>query len=228
MKILAIDTSTKFLSLALAEDDKIISVFHRDMERERCSRLIPEIDKILRKAKLKLKDIGCIIFSKGPGSFTGLRIGAATVKGLTFGSKIKIVGVPSLDILAFNIRREVSFIVPIIDARRGNVYASIYSFQKEKLKRHMRYSVLPVGELLKDIKGDSVFLGDGLIPYGKTIESDFKYKAYFAGEKDWYPKASAAVTLGLALIKKKKFEDPDKFVPMYLYPKDIQCRRRIV
>lgn len=228
MKILAIDTSTKFLSLALAEDDKIISAFHRDMEQRHCLRLIPEIDNILRRAKLKLKDVGCIIFSKGPGSFTGLRIGAATVKGLSFGTKIKVVGVPSLDILARNIRQEGSYIVPIIDARRGNVYASIYSFQKEKLKRHMRYSVLPVEELLKYIKGDAVFLGDGLIPYGKTIESDFKYKAYFFGEKYWYPKASVAVTLGLELIKKKRFENPDKFVPMYLYPKDIQCRRQIV
>lgn len=225
MKILAIDTSTKFLSLALAEDEKIISSFHRDMEQKHCSRLIPEIDNILRKAKLRLKDIGCIAFSKGPGSFTGLRIGAAAVKGLCFDGKIKLVGVPTLDVLAYNIRDDGRLIVPVIDARRGNVYASIYSFTNGRFKRHMRYLVLPVEELLKEVQSDAVFLCDGLIPYGRIIEEKFKYKAAFAPEEDWYPKARIVAELGIEMIKKKKFEDIGKFVPLYLYPKDVQVRQ---
>ncbi len=243
MNILAMDTSTKYLSLAMAEDGKILASFHRDMEQRQCERLIPEIDKLLKKAKLKLKDIGCVAFSKGPGSFTALRIGAATVKGLAFaanpalsrkgGAGIKIVGVPTLDVLAQGISNGDTLpkvgcpqilIVPIVDARRGNVYASVYSFKNGKLRRHMKYSVLPIAELLKSVKSDTIFLGDGLIAYGQYIKDNFKHKSEFAPEKDWYPRAATVAHMGYELIKKKKFEDTDKFVPMYLYPRDVQVR----
>ncbi len=227
MKILAIDTSTKFLSLALADNEKIIANFHRELEQQHCARLIPEIDKVLKKAKFNLKDIDCIVFSKGPGSFTGLRIGAATVKGLALATKKRIAGVSSLDILAYNAKDSRKLIVPIIDAKRGNVYASIYSFNGKRLRRHMRYSVLPLIELLKEIKDNAIFLGDGIIPYRKTVEDNFKFKAEFAAEKDWYPKATTAAKLAVELIKNKRFEDADKFVPLYLYPKDVQCRKKL-
>lgn len=246
MKILAIDTSTKYISLAIAEKDKIVSSFNRDLEQRHCARLIPEIDRFLKKAKLKLRDIDFIAFSKGPGSFTALRIGAATVKGIALATRIKIVGVPTLDVLAqgrflrqsencpqmtknkkgtlLRLASEPSLIVPVVDARRGNVYASVYSFKNGKLRRYMKYSVLPAAELLKKVKGDAVFLGDGLIPYGKEIKDNFKFKAEFADEREWYPKAATVARMGYELIRKKKFEDPDSFVPMYVYPKDVQVR----
>lgn len=247
MKILAIDTSTKFLSLAIAEKDEILVSFHRDLERQHCARLIPEIDRLLKKAKLKLRDIDFIAFSKGPGSFTALRIGAATVKGIALATKIKIVGVPTLDVLAqgrflrqsencpqgtkkgtlLRLASEPSLIVPVVDAKRGNVYASVYSFKNGRLRRYMKYSVLPAAELLKKVKGDAVFLGDGLIPYRKEIEDNFKFKAEFAAEKDWYPRAVTVAKLGYELAKKKRFEEPDKFVPMYLYPRDVQVRGKM-
>ncbi|MDP2942600.1 MAG: tRNA (adenosine(37)-N6)-threonylcarbamoyltransferase complex dimerization subunit type 1 TsaB [Candidatus Omnitrophota bacterium] len=227
MKILAIDTSTKYLSLAIAKKDKIIASFHRDLEQQHCERLIPEIDRLLKKAKLKLRDIDCIAFSIGPGSFTGLRIGAATIKGLTLATKIKIAGVPTLDVLAYNVKESGKLIVPVVDAKRGNVYASIYSFSGGKLRRRLKYSVLPITELLRKIKGDAIFLGDGLIPYKKTIEDNFKFKAAFAAEKDWHPRVATVAKLGYELAKKKRFEEPDKFVPMYLYPKDVQVRGKM-
>ncbi len=231
MKILAIDTSTKYLSLAIAEKDKILVSFHRDLERQHCAQLIPQIDKLLKKAKLKLKDISFIAFSVGPGSFTGLRIGAAAVKGFALARKIRVVGVPTLDVLAYNIPPhqciDVGVVVPVIDAKRGNVYASVYSLSGGRLKRHIKYSVFPVSELLKKVKGDAIFLGDGLIPYKKIIEDDFKFKAEFAAEKNWYPRAVTVAKLGYGLIKKRKFEELDKFVPMYLYPRDVQVRGKI-
>ncbi len=227
MKILAIDTSTKFLSLALADGEKIISSFHRDLEQQHCARLIPLIDELLKKSKTRLKEIDFFAISEGPGSFTGLRIGAATVKGLALATKKRIVGVPSLDILAYNAKGGRKLIVPLVDAKRGNVYTSIYSIDGKRLKRYMKYSVLPVVELLKEIKGDAIFLGDGIIPYKKTIEDNFKFRAEFAEEKDWYPKATTLAKLALELIKNKKFEDEDKYTPLYLYPKDVQCKKKL-
>ena len=224
MKILAIDTTSKYLSLALAEKDKVISRFHRVMDQRQCEQLLPQIDRLLKKSKLKLKDIDCIAFSKGPGSLTALRIGAATVKGFALATKIKIVGVPTLDALACNIKEEGKLIVPIVDARRGNVYASVYSFKNGRLRRHLKYSVLPVPELLKSVKGDTIFLGDGITAYGRYIKDNFKYASEFAPEKYWYPRAEVVAELGYELVKKRKFEDADKFVPMYLYPGDVQVR----
>jgi len=224
MKILAIDTSSKYLSLAIAEGEKAISSFHRAMEQRQCERLMPEIDNILRKAKLKLKDIDCIAFSKGPGALTSLRIGAATVKGLALAAGIKIVGVPTLDALAYNSKDNGRFIVPVIDARRGNVYASIYSFKNSKLRRHFKYSVLTILDLIKYIKGDAVFLGDGLAAYRKTLEENFKFRMEFAPERYWYTRGPIIAKLGYELAKSKEFEEADSFVPMYLYPKDIQVR----
>lgn len=244
MRILAVDTTSKYLSLALTEGEKEIASFHRVMDQRQCEELIPRIDKLLKKAKLKLKDIGCIAFSKGPGSLTALRIGAATVKGFALALKIKIVSVPTLDAIAqgrflsqskkcpqknkkgtlLRLPQEPSLIVPVVDARRGNVYTSIYSLKNGKLRRHLKYSVIPVSELLKSIKGDAIFLGDGLAAYRKTIEDNFKYKAEFVPERDWYPRATIVAHLGYELIKNKKFEETDKFVPMYLYPRDVQVR----
>ncbi|MFA5339816.1 MAG: tRNA (adenosine(37)-N6)-threonylcarbamoyltransferase complex dimerization subunit type 1 TsaB [Candidatus Omnitrophota bacterium] len=224
MKILAVDTTSKYLSLAITDGEKVIAGFHRVMDQRQCEQLLPQIDKLLKKAKLKLKDINCIAFSKGPGSLTALRIGAAAVKGFALGAGIRIAGVPTLDALAYNIKEEGKLIVPIIDARRGNVYASAYSFKNGKLRRHLKYSVGPVAELLKSIKGDAVFLGDGLAAYRKTIEDNFKHEAGFAPEKLWYLRAETVAGLGHELAKRNKFEEADKFVPLYLYPKDIQVR----
>lgn len=225
MKILAIDTSTKFLSLALADDEKILASFHRNLEQQHCAKLIPEIDKLLKKAKVKLKNIDCFAISKGPGSFTGLRIGAATVKGLALATKKPMVGVPTLDVMAYNIKKNSCFIAPIVDAKRGNVYATLYSFACSKLKRHTKYLVLPIGEFLNYVKDETIFLGDGIVPYKNIIKDKLKKKAKFAKEKEWYPRAAVVAKLAFELIKRKKFEDPDKFTPLYLYPKDVQCRR---
>ena len=231
MRILAVDTTSKYLSLALAEGEKVIASFHRVMDQRQCEELIPRIDKLLKKTKLKLKDIGCIAFSKGPGSLTALRIGAATVKGFALVLKVKIVSVPTLDVLAQGIcngdSSPRSFIVPIVDARRGNVYTSVYSLKNGKLRRHLKYSVIPVAELLKSIKGDTIFLGDGLVAYKKTIEGNFRHNAEFAPERYWYPRATTVAHLGYGLIKNKKFEEADKFIPMYLYPKDVQVRNSV-
>lgn len=212
------------MSLAVSGNGKVLAAFHRMMDQRQCEQLLPQIDKLLKKAKLKLKDIGCIAFSKGPGSLTALRIGAATVKGLALAGKIKIAGVPTLDALAYNMEESDKLVVPVIDARRGNVYASAYSFKNGKLRRHLKYSVGPVVELLKALKGDAVFLGDGLAAYRKTVEDNFRHNAWFAPEKLWYPSAGTIARLGYELAKNKKFEEADKFVPLYLYPKDVQVR----
>jgi len=224
VKILALDTSSKYVSIALADRGRTVASIHKQADQRQCEELMPAIDKLLKKAGVKLKDIGYIAFSKGPGSLTSLRIGAATVKGLAFTRKIKIAGVPTLDAIAYNAEGARGFVVPVVDARRGNVYCSVFTFGKDGLRRRMKYSVMPVAELLGGIKGDAVFIGDGLAVYGDYIRDNFKYAAVFAPKSGWYPKAGTIARLGYEMIKNKDFEDTDRFTPLYVYPKDVQVR----
>ncbi len=224
MKILALDTSSKYVSIALADGDRIIASIHKQADQRQCEELIPAIDKLLKKAGVKLGDIGYIAFSKGPGSLTSLRIGAATVKGLAFTRKIKIVGVPTLDAIAYNAVGAKGLIVPVVDARRGNVYCSAFTSGAGGLRRRMKYSVMPVAELLGKIKGAAVFIGDGLAVYGDYIRDNFKYAAVFAPKSGWYSRAETISRFGYEMIMKKDFEDTDRFTPLYVYPKDVQVR----
>ena len=152
MKLLAIDTSTDRLSLAVTDGDKVIGRFHRPAKRSHSRLLIPSIDKLLKKAKLKLKDIDGFVVSIGPGSFTGLRIGVTTVKGLAYSLRKPIVTVPTLNAIAHNIKNFRGIICPVLDARKNKVYACIYRSDGNTIKRISKYLLLPMADLVDMIK----------------------------------------------------------------------------
>lgn len=165
MKLLAIDTSTDFLSLAIMDKDKMIGRLHREAARNHSRLLVPMIDRMLKKAKLGLKDIDGFCISIGPGSFTGLRIGVATVKGLAYSLKKRIIVVPTLDAIAENAKGFNGVIVPVLDARKNKVYAAIYKSDGAQIKRISKYLLVPAADLLKKIrktKDKILFLGDGM------------------------------------------------------------------
>jgi len=211
MKILAIDTSTDYLSLAVTDGGKILGRFHRRIGRNHSSMLIPMIDSLLKKARLKLKDIGGFVVSIGPGSFTGLRIGVATVKGLALATGKPIVAVPTLDAVARNAGRFKGAICPVLDARKNKLYACIYESDGKVIKRRSKYLLVSAQDLLEKIKRyDKIFfLGDGTALLGKK-----------AGKADWYPRAEVAARLGLEDFKKRKFVKAEDLEPLYIYSKE--------
>lgn len=239
MNILYLDTSSKYLSLAVAEDHKILRQTHRLLDRKHSLQLVPMIDKLLRSAKLSLKKIDGFCVGRGPGSFTGLRIGITTIKGLAFVISKPVVAIPSLDILAQNARpfRNRTQICTIVDAKQNKVYACLYqvcSVRKKfpnrapdaKIRRKSGYLLLPLCELLKGLKGEIFFLGDAISLYREEICKNKKIKPIFAKERFWYPKAAQAVTLALERFRESKFDDVDSLVPLYLYPKTCQIKKR--
>ena len=135
MLILAIDTSTDCLSLALLRDDKIIGRFHRRSHMRHSTLLVPMIDKLVKKARLKIRDIDCFAISVGPGSFTGLRIGVTTVKGLAYSLNKPIVAVPTLDVIARNVKNFKGVICPVLDARKNKVYSCFYRSDGKTIKK---------------------------------------------------------------------------------------------
>jgi tRNA threonylcarbamoyladenosine biosynthesis protein TsaB len=233
MKILFLDTSSKFLSLAVAEDSRILKQTHRLLDRKHSLQLVPLIDKILKQAKVPLKKLDGFCVGKGPGSFTGLRIGITTVKGLAFVLRKPVVAIPSLDILAQNTtkikiakKRNLSQVCTIVDAKQNKVYSCLYRLRNGTIRRKSRYLLLPIEELLKKIKGEIFFLGDGIRLYRETICRRKKIRPFFGEERFWYPRASRAVPLALERFQKGRLDDINSLMPLYLYPKECQIRRK--
>lgn len=223
MKILGIDTSSSNLSIALSDDKTIILSESQFVERRHSSVLVPKIQAMLQKAGIAINRIDGFIVGLGPGSFTGLRIGVSTVKGFGLALGKPCVGIASIDAIAMNNTLACDMVIPIIDAKRGQVYACIYKREGNKFIRLTQFLLLPVDELLKKVKGRPVFLGDGLKLYRGSIER-FNKSAIFLGEDCWYPKAEHLIMLGFDNIKRHKNTSMEKLKPLYLYPKDCQVK----
>jgi tRNA threonylcarbamoyladenosine biosynthesis protein TsaB len=226
MTIVAVDTSTDYLSLAILKDDLVLAKFHKKADMRHSVLLVPVIDKLLKKAEVRLKDIDCFAISVGPGSFTGLRIGVTVVKGLSYALKKPIVSVPTLDVIAHNAVRFKGIICPVLDARKNKVYACIYKSDGKTLKRLTRYLLLPAADLLERIaRYDKVmFLGDA----EKRIQENMSFERSYSSRsqdqsllrKDWHPKAETVARLGMEYFKKKRFTKAQALEPMYLYSRE--------
>nr|MBU1328480.1 tRNA (adenosine(37)-N6)-threonylcarbamoyltransferase complex dimerization subunit type 1 TsaB [Candidatus Omnitrophota bacterium] len=223
MKILGIDTSSKFLNIALSEDEDIIREESHLLDRRQASQLVPKVKELLKKSRTPIDKIDAFIIGLGPGSFTGLRIGVSTIKGFGIASGKPCIGVASIDSIACNTKEKDKYIIPIIDAKRGQVYTAIYRRKGSKVVRLSDYLLLPIEKFLKRVKDAPVFLGDGVSLYRNNI-SGINKKAVFLEEKYWYPGAGNLIKLGFSKIKKAKKTNLDKLTPLYLYPEDCQIR----
>ena len=161
MKILGIDTTGQTASAALVEGDKLIAEFTMNYKLTHSQTILPMIADILERTETDKASIDCIACACGPGSFTGLRIGAATAKGFALALDKPIVAVPTLDALAYNVFETNKFICPIMDARRNQVYAAFYMWENGKLIRltdHMAESIERVIEIAEMLEHEVIFL----------------------------------------------------------------------
>lgn len=154
MKILAIDTSTKFLSLGLYEDTKFYE-YKLELKSRLSAALTASIKRALDALGWQIKDIDYFACGMGPGSFTGLRIGLATIKGLAWSLDKPVIGIPTLDILACNALKIEGLVVPFVDAKRGLVYSSVYKSSNGLLKRMMPYMLINPQDLLNKLSNKS-------------------------------------------------------------------------
>jgi len=223
MRILAFDTTTKFLSVAVLGGDDILSTYHRDLGMRHEKELIPAIDEVLKESHLKLKDLDAIAVSIGPGSFTGLRIGVSCAKAFSIASGVPIVTVPTLDVIAFNYSDNDGYIAPILDAKKDKLYSAIYKPTKEDIERITDYFLLGVDDLLDTIKGPTLFFGDGVEIYGKYMVKRNPL-VRLSKDSDWYPRAEIVAKLGIKKHSKNGYEDVNRVTPMYMHPKECNVR----
>ncbi|MEK6564283.1 MAG: tRNA (adenosine(37)-N6)-threonylcarbamoyltransferase complex dimerization subunit type 1 TsaB [Candidatus Omnitrophota bacterium] len=229
MNILAIDTSSKYFYLAIAEDDKIKVSIRRPSGRELSRMIIPLIEKALKKANLSLGGIDYFACGLGPGSFTGLRVGLAVIKGFAFSLNKPVLGIISLDCLAGSQSDFSGYVCPVVDARRSLVYSAIYRAKNGALKRKSRYLLVSPNELLAKFNNQDevVFLGDGLSLYRDDIKKKLGPRAHFADDNFWYPDPNNLLRLAREKIKSKETADLDKLVPFYMYPKECQINKSL-
>ncbi|MBL7072310.1 MAG: tRNA (adenosine(37)-N6)-threonylcarbamoyltransferase complex dimerization subunit type 1 TsaB [Candidatus Omnitrophica bacterium] len=223
MKILAFDTSTKFLSIACMEDSSPRAVYHKDVCVRHSEMLVVEIKNLLKKLNWKLTDIDLICVGSGPGSFTGLRIAFATLKGLCLAGGTRVSAIPSMDAMirtpAAGVYKKTGkkLIAPFLDARKGKVYTCIYEMSRDKIHKLTDYLLVRAEDFLKELKEEVFFFGDAVPKYEKELVS-CKF-ALLGNHMDWYPKA---VEIGRAALKRsvKKADDVETLEPLYLYEKE--------
>jgi len=226
MKILSADTSSPRFSIALLENNKTIDQYEPKDLNMHSSDLLPAIDKLLSKSSYKIKNIDAFCVGIGPGSFTGLRIGVTTMRALALALEKPIVGVSSIDAIAYNLTGEISRISVIIDAKQSKVYSRFYRHKNKQIMPEAKVRLLSIEELLKKIKTPITFLGDGLKVYKDNIISIGLEGISFALESDWYPKAANIGMLGYEKLRLKKKDNVLKLSPLYIYPKECQIKKR--
>lgn len=218
MKILAIDTSTMIASCAVMDGERVLGEFSLSQEMSHSESLVPMIDEILKALNIKIKDIDLYAAAIGPGSFTGLRIGLATVKALAHMFDKPIIGVSTIEALAFNLPYN-PIVVPMIDARRNRVYNGIYSWEDGKLKAIMDANAMEIDELLEKLDRDYtniVVNGDGTILYREKIREALKDKVKFSTIGLNQCKATSVGELALNKYKDGYRDNYYTIVPDYL------------
>jgi tRNA threonylcarbamoyladenosine biosynthesis protein TsaB len=228
MRLLAIDTSTRTLCCGLADGEK-----HYGFDVEygpKLSRwLVPALGRVLETLSIKPEAIDCFACGIGPGSFTGIRLGMSCVKGLAWAGGKPVAGVPSLDIIALNARREAGDVCCVSDAKRGLVYCAFYRFRAGAMKRTSPYLLLDPSRLAGEIKRrqgkkprELALCGDGI----PVVKPCFQGKGLSFLDGDyWKPQGRNLLELALRTAEEKRLSDSLSVKPLYLYPQECQIRK---
>lgn len=219
MKILALDSSGIVASVAIVEDNTLLAEYTVNYKKTHSQTLLPMLDEVAKMTELDLSTIDAIAVAAGPGSFTGLRIGSATAKGLALALKKPLVAVPTVEALAYNLYDTNGLICPIMDARRNQVYTGIYRFENHKLVTLEDQMAVSITDLLDKLneRGEPVtFLGDGIPVFEKTIGENLKVPHTFAPAHVNKQRAAAVAALGEIYYREGKLQSAAEHTPEYL------------
>ena len=225
MKILAIDSSGMTATVAVLEDDKLLAEYTINYKKTHSQTLVPMLDEIKKMTELDLESLDAIAVAKGPGSFTGLRIGSATAKGLGLALDKPIVPVSTLEGLAMNAWGWDKLVCPIMDARRDQVYTGIYRFEGGSLKTVMEGRAESVDDLigqLNELDEEVLFLGDGVPVFKDTIDAGLKPVHEYAPAHMSRQRAGALAVLAAEYYSQGLTESAADHRPEYLRPSQAE------
>lgn len=225
MKLLAIDTSTMLGGAAILDDEALLAESRLNVRVTHSERLLVEIDHIVNRAGLTINDIDVFAAAIGPGSFTGLRVGLSTIKGLVYSTGKKLVSVPTLEAFAWNLPYSMYQVCPLLDARKGEVYAAIFRWSGDNFIKELNEQPLKIDSLLERISEPAIFLGEGALIYRANIVNKLAEKAIFAPPQLMVPSPSNVAYLGMKKALNGDFEDIAKTVPMYLRKSEAEMKK---
>jgi tRNA threonylcarbamoyladenosine biosynthesis protein TsaB len=219
MKLLALDSSGLVASVAIVTEEAMLAEYTVNYKKTHSQTLLPMLEEIVKMVDMELSEIDAIAVAAGPGSFTGLRIGSATAKGLGLALKKPIIPVPTLDGLAYNLYGTNKVICPLMDARRNQVYTGLYEFNKEEFQIVRQQNVVTVEEIIDTINQQGkevIFLGDGTAVYKDIIREKIKVDYQFAPVHLNRQRAGAVGALAIQLYQKKQIVTAEQHEPVYL------------
>lgn len=219
MKILALDSSGLVASVAVVSEEALLAEYTINHKKTHSQTLLPMLDEIVKMIELDLKDIDAIAVAAGPGSFTGLRIGSSTAKGLGLALNKPIIAVPTVEGLAFNLYGTDKLICPIMDARRNQVYTGLYEFNDTEfavVEQQQAADIDEIADKINQLDRSVIFVGDGIEVYQDQLKTLMKVPYSFAPLHLSKQRAGAIAALGVIYFKKGLVEDADMHQPTYL------------
>jgi tRNA threonylcarbamoyladenosine biosynthesis protein TsaB len=225
MKVLALETATTTGGIAILEDSLgLISESRINIRIAHSERLMSAIEWLLNASRITMGDIDAFAVSIGPGSFTGLRIGLSTAKGLCYATGKPIVPVPTLDALARTLPFCPHLICPMLDARKNEVYTAIYKWEKGTMKKVINETSVKPSDLLDVINETTVFLGEGAKIYKQIITDCLHKNAVFAPQSKMSPSALTVAEIAVEKLKRDKTADPVGLTPLYIRKSEAEVR----
>ena len=219
MKLLALDSSGLVASVAILDGETLVAEYTLNYKKTHSQTLLPMLDEIVKMTQTELSEVDAIAVAAGPGSFTGLRIGSATAKGLGLALNKPIISVPTLEGIACNFYGTDALICPMMDARRKQVYTGIYRYENHRLmtvKDQMAVGIEELLSMLNDMGEAVTFLGDGVPVFKNTIADMLTVPFSFAPAHLSRQRAGAVGALGILYYKEGRTETAAEHKPDYL------------
>jgi tRNA threonylcarbamoyladenosine biosynthesis protein TsaB len=225
MRILAVETATLAGSAALLEGGQVIGATSLDVAVTHSERLMAMVDRLLQECGWDVEKLDALAVSIGPGSFTGLRVGIATVKGLALTLGLPVAPVPTLDALAHNLPFADAPVCPLLDARKGEVYCAVYRWREDRMERQSDYLALPPQVAAERLTPPTIVIGDG-VPACLPFLSHLGDGLRVAPASHSVPSAAVVGLLGSALITSGRAVAGDALQPLYLRPSEAEIKAR--
>lgn len=228
MKILSLESSGLVASVAVLEDDRLLGEYTINYKKTHSQTLLPMLAEVARMLELDLETVDAIAVSGGPGSFTGLRIGSATAKGLALALNKPIVSVPTVDAMAYNLWGVEDVICPLMDARRNQTYTGLYCFEEQEFRVLQPQCAVGIDEITEQINGlgrKVLFLGD-VDPFREYLTENVRVPFRFVPPQNSRQRAASVAQLGAELLRQGKGQESWQHKPEYLRLSQAERERK--
>ncbi len=225
MMILAIETSTMLGGAAIMDDEKgLISEIRLNVKTTHSERLMTAVDAILGQSDLTLDALDAFAVAAGPGSFTGLRIGLSTVKGLSYATGKPLVAVPTLEAFALNFAYSAYPVCLMLDARKSEVYAAVFSWKRGGFEKTFEERSIRPETLMNDFRETVLFAGEGASLYADLIRETMGERALFAPPEKMVPSPANVAAIGLEKALKGEYTNAADALPLYIRKSEAEVK----